>query len=699
MGSLNSILNSASSGLYAAQTQLDAVTNNISNVNTPGYVRELVNQQPNAVGDGGGVITSQITRAVNQFLQQASLTATAQSGSASVIANFLDQAQSMFGDPTSSSSYFNQLDQTLSDFSSAAQDPTSLATRDQAVSALSDFLGQSSSISSQLQQLTTQAQGQVGSTVTQVNSLLSQISQLNASIISEQASGGDVSDEQNTQTGLIDQLSAMMSVTVSQRSDGGVDIRGADGSSLVNGIQSSQLSYATTGPTAGQIQLTLPSGGVQNMNPTSGTLAGLLNVANQQIPAIAQQFGEYVSQAVNQLNAAHNASSAVPPPNQLTGRNTGMDLATDVSGFTGQTNIAVVDQTGVLQQSVNIDFDAGTMTVSGGPTTNFTPANFLTVLNTALGGSATASFSNGALSIQAAGTDGVAIADDPSDPSSKAGQGFSQFFGLNDLVTSTSFTDPDTGLTGSSANGFNAGGVLQLRLQNANGALLRNVTITMPGGGTMDDLLGQLNSTTTGVGQYGSYSLDNNGALVFTPSQPGVSVGVVSDTTQWGAGGASMSQLFGMDPSALATAPSSFSVRADIAANGNNLAMAQLQQSASVGQSALSVGDGSGGQLLANLGTNVVSFDAAGGSGATQATLDQYAAQLSGFIAQGSSNAQTANTNAQAVSSEASTRLASAQGVSLDQELINLTTYQQSYAASARLIQAVDQMFTTLFQM
>ena len=36
------------------------------------------------------------------------------------------------------------------------------------------------------------------------------------------------------------------------------------------------------------------------------------------------------------------------------------------------------------------------------------------------------------------------------------------------------------------------------------------------------------------------------------------------------------------------------------------------------------------------------------------------------------------------------------EGVSLDQELVNLTTYQQDYNASARLLQAVSQLYQTL---
>ncbi|WP_151212566.1 flagellar basal body protein, partial [Brevundimonas diminuta] len=43
--SLNSIMNIATSGMNAAQTQLRVVSDNVSNVNTPGYVRKIADQQ------------------------------------------------------------------------------------------------------------------------------------------------------------------------------------------------------------------------------------------------------------------------------------------------------------------------------------------------------------------------------------------------------------------------------------------------------------------------------------------------------------------------------------------------------------------------------------------------------------------------------------------------------------------------------
>ncbi len=697
--SLNSIIGSATSGLFAAQTQLKVVSDNIANVNTPGYAQEVVQQTPVAGSDlAGGVKVGEITRTVDQFLQQASLTARAQSGSSTAISNMMDQAQALFGDPSSSSNYFSQLEQTFADITSAVQSPSSSVPRDQVVSDVQSFLSQSSSISSQLQQLSVQADSQISDSVGKVNDLLSQISQLNQAIVGEKASGGGAAGSQNTQSALVDQLSSLLDVKVSARADGGVDIRAGDGSLLVGTGGAATLAYSNSGATAGQLQVSQPGGAARLLTAGGGALQGLLAMRNQQLPSISSQLDQYVSQAVDQINRAHNASTAVPPPNTLGGRDTGLDLPTAVAGFTGKTSIAVVDQNGVVQQQVDIDFGAGTMSINGSAAApaSFAPATFLSTLNTQLGGQATASFSNGALSIQAASGDGVAVGDDPTTPSNKAGRGFSDFFGLNDLISSSSFPNTGTGLTATDPNGFTAGGVVTLRLQDATGATLRMAQVSVPAGGTMADLVTALNSTQNGVGLYGSYSLDGKGQLSFTPAQQGVSVTVMGDTSQRGAGGPSVSQLFGLPSASQTPLAQSFSVRTDIADDSSKLALAQFDPTLGTGSQALSVGDSRGGQLLANVNQQVVQFNAAGAAGALSTTLSNYAAQFAGAIAQQASSADNANTNAQSIATEAASRRSSVEGVSLDQELVNLTTYQQAYNASARLLQAVSQLYQTL---
>ena len=493
--SLSSILNIATSGLEVAQTGLNTVSNNISNVNTAGYVREVVNQQSVAVGGQGiGVSVADIARTTNAYLEAANQKATADGSSASVSSSYLDQASSLFGDPTSASSFFGQLDSVFSAFSTLSSSPSATA-QAAAVGQVSQFLSASQSIGASLGQLSGQADSQITSDVGTVNGLLSQISKLNSSISQATVSGQDATGAQNQQSALITQLSGLMNVTVSPTSTGGVTVKASDGTVLAGDQGAATLSYDGSGA-MGQVQLTPVGGGatqVLGARLTSGELAGLVDLRNTQLPSITGQLAELTSQTAATLNQVSNSYSSVPAPSTLTGRNTGMDLATDVSNFTGKTTVGVVNGSGVLQTGVAIDFSAGTMTVGGGAPVSFTPSSFLSTLNSQLGGAATASFSNGALSISAAGGgSGVVIADDAATPAAKAGQGFSQFFGLNDLVSGA--PDYDTGLTVASASGYPAGQSISFNLAGADGSALKTVTVQTPSGGAMSDLLGALNS-------------------------------------------------------------------------------------------------------------------------------------------------------------------------------------------------------------
>ena len=56
-------------------------------------------------------------------------------------------------------------------------------------------------------------------------------------------------------------------------------------------------------------------------------------------------------------------------------------------------------------------------------------------------------------------------------------------------------------------------------------------------------------------------------------------------------------------------------------------------------------------------------------------------------------------TRAAALYQEASARRSAVEGVNLDAELVLMTTYQQAFNASARLIQAAKDMYDTLMGM
>ncbi len=701
MSSLSGIMSNAASGVLTAQTQLNTVSNNIANINTTGYVREVANQQSVVAGGAGdGVTIVSIQNAANQFLQTASLSASSRSGQASIVSTTMDQAQALFGDPSSTSSYFSTLDNMFTAFSTLAATP-STAGQSQALAKVQTFLSQSSDLSTSLGQLSTQSDTQINADVAKVNQLLTQIDGVNADISRATATGTDATGSQNQQNELINTLSTLMNVNVSSTPSGGAVVRAADGTALAgDGSGPATLSYTATGPN-GQLSITNGTGVTQPLGAklSSGELQGLIQLRNVDLPQLQSQLSELTSGVVTQLNNISNNYSSVPPPTTMIGQNTGLDSVSAISGFTGTTTIAQVNtSTNAVAHQITFNFSNDTFVADGSPTGYFAPSDFVAALNSVLGNSGgSATYTNGALTINAGSGQGLSIQDSATAPSNRGGKGFSAYFGMNNLVNSSTFTNYNTGLTSTSASGFPAGQTLQLQLSGSSGALIQDVTVTTPAGTTMASMLGALNASPGGVGAYGAFSLNSNGQLSFAANNnSGVTVAVLADNTANTATGASMSQLFGIGAAVRNNRTGSYSVNSAILANPTSLPMATLNLSAAVGTAALAAGDTSGADALGQAGAATYSFNAAGGLPAATITLSSYAANISASVALKASNAAADNTQAQAVATEATSRLGAAEGVNLDTELVHLTTYQQSYNASARMIQAAENMYTTL---
>ncbi len=702
--SLNAIMNTATSGLTTAQTQLRVVSDNVSNVNTPGYVRKIADQvSMTSQGMGSGVEVARIRLATDRFLQAASLNAGAEAARQGVRYELYDRVQSLFGDPGGASGFFSQVDAVFSAFAASAEDPTSSPRRQEALFRTQALFDEAGRIGGQIQAVREDADGRIQSAVEKANSLLQQIEGLNLEIARATVVNGDASGAETAQSALIGQLAELMDIRVTTRAVGGVSIRTGAGT-LLAGEGAATLSYTRAGTVTSEtafneIWVTEPGGQKRSLldNVTSGEIKGLVELRDIEAPATAERLAELVAHVADELNRAHNANSGVPAPATLTGRNVGQTFESAIAGFSGQTTVAITSAAGVIQTRADIVFSGATMTVNG---VAATPASFLTVLNAQLGGAATASFVDGKLTIAASGGAGVAIADDPANPSSKTGRGFSHFFGLNDLISTDRPAFYETGMALASPHGFTAGEALSFRFTGESGSKLRDIQVSVPAGGTVGDLITALNDPATGVGRFGAFSLAADGSLSFTGyGNPAPRMSVLEDTTIQIPSGVSVTELFGIGGGVRASRADGFSLRTDIRQAPAKLALAQLNLSAAVGASALSTGDGRGALLLADAGERAANFSPAGDSSGGSISVSRYASELSGEIGGKAAAAKNRNDTATALATEASARQTAYEGVNLDEELVLMTTYQQAFNASARLIQAAKDMYDTLLGM
>jgi flagellar hook-associated protein 1 FlgK len=709
--SLNGITASALSALKTNSAALGVVSNNVSNINTAGYARRVVNEQTlSAGGQLMGVDIASVQRVADQFLQQETLSASGTASQYDAKAGLFTQLNGLLGAPGDNQSLATGLTNLSAAFATASQSPGSSSSYTAILNSLQNVSSEISNVSGSISSLQSQIDGQVVSSISPTNALIKQVFDLNQQIKTANASG-------DTSSALLDQrdvaltsLSKTMGIKVTQQSDGSMNVATTDGINLVSNTYAA-LSY-TGGAKNGaygniQIQDISPVSGqalgqAVALDPHlgSGTLKGLIDMRDQTLGGLAQSLGNYSQNVEQAFNAQSNANVAYPPPSSLTGRDTGL-LSTDALNFTGKTTIAVTNSSGNLVSRVDVNFGAGTLSVDGGPTASIgaTLGSFTTAMNTALGSNGSASFTNGALSISASGGNGVVVQEDGTTPSARGGLPFSQFFGLNDLFQSAAPSTLATGLSGSDTSGVAAGEQIAMSLKGPDGDIVKQVSVTTIAGMTIANVVSALN---TAMGGAATFTLKSDGSIATSTSAlyPNYQLNVTSDTTQRGTTGMSFTQLFGIGANQAATKASSFAVVPAIANAPQRigLAMPGLTSSTVAGGTVVLGGDNSGAIALQNVITGTRSFQAAGGIAAQSASLSDYAAAFYQNVSTQSNNVTQNQTTQDDRLIEAQTRQSSDSGVNLDEELTHLTTYQQAYSAGARILSVVDQLYTTLLQ-
>ena len=340
--SLNLIMNTASSGLMTAQGQLRVVSDNVANVNTPGYVRKVAEQRAMTTqGMGTGVEIARVRLATDRFLQAASFNAGAEAARQGVRYELFDRIQSLFGNPSGGTDFFSQVDEMFSAFAVAAEDPISSPRRQEALFRASALFDEAARIQTQIQAVREDADGRIQSAVEGANLLLEQIEALNIEISRASVTGADASGAESAQTKLISELSELMDVRVTARTQGGVSVRTAAGV-LLAGDGYATLEYQRAGSVNSEsafseIWVTEPRGTKRSLaeNITSGEIKGLLELRNVDAPAAAERLAELVTRVADELNRAHNATSAVPAPATLTGRNVGQSFENAIAASRG----------------------------------------------------------------------------------------------------------------------------------------------------------------------------------------------------------------------------------------------------------------------------------------------------------------------------------------------------------------------------
>jgi flagellar hook-associated protein 1 len=292
-------LQTALSGLEAAQAAITTTGENIANANTAGYTRQTVHtvataplsipafsQQGGGTQLGTGVSITDISRIRNQFLDVQYRAQNSASSNANTSADELGQVQTAVNEP-SSSGLQSVMSKFWSAWSSLANAPTNPAAQQAVVDAGQTLASTFNAVSSQMQTVQSQA-GQQYATLTGSNGQVAQDAQGIATLNSQIAQATQAGISPNTlldqRDSLLDDLSSLAQISVSTGSSGAVTVNFGDASSpLVSGTT---VTWPQTLTSAAGGQL----GSLLNMSSSTGPVgqfaSALDNVANQVVSSV-----------------------------------------------------------------------------------------------------------------------------------------------------------------------------------------------------------------------------------------------------------------------------------------------------------------------------------------------------------------------------------------------------------------------------
>lgn len=249
------ILNVATRALSVQQAIIANTSNNIANVNTPGYSRRVVNLQTadgarNAgagIDVGNGVDIASVQRMADEYLNTALRTGTANQASSQVQNEFLARIDKLFSLDGTTSTISNSINAFFGSVNDLTADPSNINLRKIVIERAQNVVTSISSTYNSLASLQTEADSRLATEVASINGLTAQIAQLNQDVSTvERAGNVTASDARDQRDRLLEELAKKMSFQTVEQSDGSLNIYLANGFSLVAGAKSYDLSVTST---------------------------------------------------------------------------------------------------------------------------------------------------------------------------------------------------------------------------------------------------------------------------------------------------------------------------------------------------------------------------------------------------------------------------------------------------------------------
>lgn len=342
---IGSILNTARSAILAHQTAVQVTAQNVSNAQTPGYSRQRTDlaTAPSARTVhgvlGSGVMVAGISRAHDALLTATYRRENGNAAGFGLRHDMLQQVEEMFG-ALSDSGFGATLDAFWSSWSELATSPLSSTARG-LVHKQAEQLGFAlNNYASGLQTLNGVVETRLDNAIDVLNQLVGQVADLNRQISSAEVGGRLAPELRDQRDSVLDALSELAAVQVSQRADGTLAVH-LGTATLVDGGVASEVSLgADRRPRIGTLLLHEPG----------GTIGAMVDLRQHELPQLRASLDTFTRRLVEEVNALHSAGTGLDffDPAGLTASTISLssdiddsDLIAAVPGAPGDNTIAL----------------------------------------------------------------------------------------------------------------------------------------------------------------------------------------------------------------------------------------------------------------------------------------------------------------------------------------------------------------------
>jgi flagellar hook-associated protein 1 FlgK len=240
-------LNIGQTGLYAYQAALDTTAHNITNTETEGYTRQVMNQtagkalQVNSTYGmaGTGVSITGVTQLREEYYDIKYWKNNTLFGEYSSKSHYMTEVENYFNDISVEgfTDSFNSMYESLQELQ---KNPSSLTVRTQVINFAESLTEYFNSVSTNLKGIQEECNFEIRNQVDQINSTSQQIAALTKQINTLEVSGGAANDLRDQRALLVDELSQIASISVTEKTVGaGIGITSyvvkIDGITLVDG--------------------------------------------------------------------------------------------------------------------------------------------------------------------------------------------------------------------------------------------------------------------------------------------------------------------------------------------------------------------------------------------------------------------------------------------------------------------------------